>query len=78
MSEETLSNPLPSFLSSFLLCCLLPDELLPRFLRAPHGRRTTPYEGKKLLSNPLPFFLSSFLPCCLLPVACCLVSEEPL
>ncbi|NEP55725.1 MAG: hypothetical protein F6K31_01640 [Symploca sp. SIO2G7] len=46
------------------------------FLKAPDGRRTAPYEGKKLLSNPLPFFLSSFLPCCLLPVACCLVSEE--
>ncbi|NEP57419.1 MAG: hypothetical protein F6K31_10395 [Symploca sp. SIO2G7] len=24
-----MSNPLPSFLSSFLSCCLLPDELLP-------------------------------------------------
>ncbi|NEP60490.1 MAG: hypothetical protein F6K31_26390 [Symploca sp. SIO2G7] len=27
--KETFSNPLPFFLSSFLLCCLLPDELLP-------------------------------------------------
>ncbi|NEP63313.1 MAG: hypothetical protein F6K31_41500, partial [Symploca sp. SIO2G7] len=44
----------------------------------PHGRRTAPYEGKKLFQILFPSSLLPFFPvaCCLLPVACCLVSQK--